>query len=158
MRFSSRLAGPAVSQITPASENKYTHLSTTVTRTSRARRGNDFLSLYRSAVGLVVFPQSGARDRVTGGDKVRRTQRDRRDKITNSSIRRVVKCKCMRVPPPNVLGELFLHACIHAHARTHVRVRVSRRPVTDSYRARSTRSVSRKVVRPEPNGCNNFNC
>lgn len=86
--------------------------------------GNNFLSLY-DAVGLVVFsPIRRARDRVTGDDKMHCMHSrvgDHHDKITNSSIRRVVKCKCMRVPPLNVLGKLFLHIYVYTYTRAYVR-------------------------------------
>lgn len=50
-------------------------------------------------------------DSVTCDDKEARSRQqagNRHDKITNSSIKRVVRCKCMRVPASNVLGKLFL--------------------------------------------------
>lgn len=90
-------------------------------------------------------------DHVTDDDKVRRTRTGNcYDKITNSSIRRIVKCRCMRVPLTNMLGKLFL--CTRARVRVCVCVRLRLDIRAD------TRNISRKVVRPEPNGRNNFNC
>lgn len=107
--FSSRSTDHrAFARITLAPKNKYVRVSATTKIFYRFKT--------RSASSFLL--RSVTQNRLTGDDKMRRTRRQLlRQNKTNSSIRRVVKCKCMRVPPSNVLGKAF-PAYKHIRTRT----------------------------------------